>query len=190
MSIKVETLQDFFGADVTKQTAQDVAALAKNGRRLFDDGIPQPLRNAAAGSVLAAGRSLLNSPFASLFGQAWSTARDLRAFCDTNAYPTDKVSDYTLVEHEIALERKPKVEVIIDEASTGIQVPFDLKLSVHLMSAVLKIQNGRIMSARVGDFRGAGIYTCLSVTVAERKTSTFRLPGAISFGEGVPIRTS
>lgn len=190
MSIKVETLQDFFGVNAARQTAQDVAALAKNGRRLFDEGVSAPLRNVAAGSVLAAGRSLLNSPFANLFGQEWSTARDLRAFCDTDAYPPKKVSEYTLVEHEIALERKPKVEVIIDEVGTGVQIPFDLKVSLHLMGAVLKIQNGRIMSARVGDFRGAGIYTCLSVTIAERKTSTFRLPGAISFGEGVPIRPS
>lgn len=188
MKVDVETLADFFGvADDAKSARDGAIALAKASKEALRDALPAGLRDAAAGSVMQSARGLLNSPISGILGDAWKTARDLERFCDPRQFPPDKLAEYTLAEHELALKRNPLIEVMLDGAPTGLKLKFELKLALAVMSAVLKIQNGRIMGARIGDCRGGGKYSCTSVTLAERKTGKIRLPGTISFGQGIPI---
>lgn len=185
MQIEVDTIASFFGADAN--TRRNAEALAKKAAKRMREDIPAALRGDAAMSVIGAGRALLDSPMATILGDAWKTADDLHRFCDQSAYPPDQISEYTLHQHEIALKRNPKVEAVLNGAPTGFKLEFELKLALTIMSAVLRIQAGRIIGARVGDCRGGGKYSCSSITLAERKTSNFRMPGAITFSPGMPL---
>jgi hypothetical protein len=186
MIVEVDTIASFFGID-SERAQQSAVALAKKAKKGLARAVPAPLRQPAAMSLVAAGSALLDSPMASILGDAWGTARDLHRFCDQSAYPPDRISEHTLSEHEIALTRNPELEVVLDGAPTGLKLQFELKLALTVMSAVLRIQAGRIIGARVGDCRGGGKYSCSSVTLAERKTGKFRIPGAVSFDPGVPL---
>lgn len=188
MKVDVETLADFFGVEEDAKTMRDsAAALAKASKEALKRALPPGLRDAATMSAVESARGLLASPISGILGDAWKTARDLEKFCDPRNFPPDKIAEYTLHEHELALKRNPVIEVMLDGAPTGLKLNFELKLSLAVLSAVLKIQNGRIMGARIGDCRGGGKYSCTSVTLAERKTGKLRLPGSVSFGQGVPI---
>ncbi|MES1199710.1 MAG: hypothetical protein ABUS48_07000 [Pseudomonadota bacterium] len=181
MSIEIEKLTQFFDYDRTAS-----ANAIEHGELNFDTITPI-VRAAAADSLIDAGRQLLNSPIVDVFADAWQTRKDLKQFQDTRTYPPDQVNEYPLVTHEIALTRNPQVEVIISGAPTGLKFEFELKLALSIKGAVLKIQAGRIVGARLSDFQGNGSFSCGTVTLAERKTATFRLPGAISFGQGLAI---
>jgi hypothetical protein len=187
MIAEVETLSAFFGLEDQGRAAKTAIALAKNSKLAAARALPAPLREAAAMSLIDAGRALLASPLAAILGEAWQKARDLRRFRDRSAYPPDQVHEYTLAEHEITLKRNPVVEVMVDGAPTGLKIPFELNLSLAVLSAVLRIQNAHIIGARVGDLRGGGKFSCASMTLAQRKTSAFKLPGAVSFGQGIPL---
>jgi hypothetical protein len=186
MDVEVTTLASFFRVDPreTKQSAEDLAK--KAGKRLAE-AVPPELRGEAAMSLIGAGRALLDSPMASILGDAWKTASDLDEFCDPRTHPPEKIGEYTLHQHEIALKRNPEIELVLNGAPTGLKVEFELKLALTVMGAILRIQAGRIIGARVGDCRGGGKYSCSSVTLAERKTSTFRLPPLISFAPSIPL---
>ncbi len=181
MTIEVETLRQFFDYD----RAANPEALER--RELNIDTITPIVRAAAADGLVGAGRELLSSPITDLLADAWTTRKDLKRFADPNAYPPEQVNEYPLVGHEIALKRNPQVDVIINGVSTGLKFIFELKLALTIKSATLRIQGGRVIGARVGDFQGSGSFSCGDVTLAERKTSTFRLPGAVSFGQGFAI---
>lgn len=186
MEIEVDTLASFFGADA-QNARRNAETLAKKAGKRLAEAVPPSLRGEAAVSMIGASRALLESPMASILGDAWKTASDLDRFCDQSAYPPDKIGEYTLHQHEIALTRNPQIEVVLNGAPTGLKLDFELKLALTVMSAVLRIQAGRIIGARIGDCRGGGKYSCSSVTLAERKTSKFRMPGVISFAPGVPL---
>ncbi|HWA01461.1 MAG TPA: hypothetical protein VG841_14210 [Caulobacterales bacterium] len=181
MTIEVEKLTQFFDYDRTA----DAEALEK--RDLNIDTITPIVRAAAADSLIEVGRELLNSPITDLLAEAWTTRQDLKRFADPQAYPPDQENEYPLVSHEISLKRNPQVEVIINGVSSGLKFTFELKLTLLVRGATLKIRGGRVIGARVGDFQGAGSFSCGDVTLAERKTANFRLPGAVSFGEGFAI---
>ncbi len=188
MKVDIETLADFFGVEEDAETLRaNATALAKASKEALKHALPPGLRDAAAMSVVESARGLLNSPLSGILGDAWKTVRDLERFCDPKHFPPDKIAEYTLHEHELALKRTPVIEVMLNGAPTGMKLKFELKLSLSLMSAVLKIQDARIVGARIGDCKGGGKYSCTSVTLAERKTGKLRLPGSISFGEGIPI---
>jgi hypothetical protein len=186
MEMEVDTIASFFGVDA-QNAKRDAQALAKKAGKRLAETIPPALRGEAAMSMIGAGRALLQSPLASILGDAWKTASDLDRFCDQSKYPPDKISEYTLHQHEIALKRNPEIEAVLNGAPTGFKLEFELKLAMTIMSAVLRIQGGRIIGARVADCRGSGKYSCSSITLAERKTSKFRMPGTLSFSPGVPL---
>ena len=187
MTTTVDTLAGLLGLDNAAGVRDAARAVARNSKIVAARGVPAPLREAAAASLIDTGCALLNSPLAGVLGDAWTRARDLHAFTDPSKYPPGQVHEYTLAHHDIDLKRTPAVELTLDGAPTGVKLEFELKLTLAVLSAVLQIRDARIIGARVGDFNGAGKYSCVGVTLAERKTSPFRLPGAVSFGQGLPL---
>jgi len=184
MTLEVENLTQFFAyGDQGHHAAHDLARSPK----LSASTITHIVRASTADSLVEAGRELLNTPITNVFADAWLTRRDLKRFADPNAYPPGQVNEYPLVAHEIALSRTPQVELVINGAPTGLMFDFELKLALEIKSVILKIQGGRIIGARVSDFRGSGSFSCADITLAERKTETFRLPGAVNFSPGVTI---
>lgn len=184
MATEVSTLAMFFGADSATSKSR-VKALEKSSG--WARSLAEPLRGPAAQKALEAADEVLSSPFAEIFGKAWKKRRDLLRFRDPALYPPERTHEYVLTEHEIALKRKPVVEVMLNGAPAGVRLELELKLALAMKGAVLKIKNARIIGARVGDFRGEGRFYCGQVTLAERKSGAFKLPGEIAFGEGIPL---
>jgi hypothetical protein len=187
MTETVATLSALLGLDDRSRAEARSTALARGGRFAASKLIAGPLRLAAAAGVIDASVALLQSPLAEILGDAWSKAREIAKYADPNKYPPDAVNEVALGGHEIALKRKPSLEIVLDGAPTGVTVPCELKLKLELKSVMLRIQGGRIVGARVGDFLGGGSYACAGVTLAERKTSPFRLPGDVVFNPGVIV---
>ncbi|MES1158322.1 MAG: hypothetical protein ABUL42_00355 [Terricaulis silvestris] len=184
MTFEVQTLAQFFNYGDQAQNA--VQTLTKSPE-LNASTLTHIARAATAHSLVDAGRQLLNTPLTDFLADAWTTRQDLKRFADPNAYPPNQINEYPLVAHEIAVKRTPSVEVLLNGAPAGLKFDFELKLALEIKSAILKIQAGRIVGARVSDFLGSGSFSCADVTLAERKTATFRLPGAANFSPGVAI---
>ena len=183
--MSIETLATFLHYD---ETAHRNDAALRNARDIRQAGaIPAALRGPAADAMLQGARALLDSPLADVIGAAWGKLDTLLGFRDTQKYPPDKINDFVLHEHEIALKRTPSVELVLNGAPTGVQLQFELKIALTIASAVLKIQNARIVGADLGKVHGGGSFSCVEVTLAERKTSAVRLPGKLTFAPGVAI---
>jgi hypothetical protein len=187
--LEISTIAELLGIDDPERARKNVASLIKKGKLAVSSKIPGPLRGEAALCAFDTARGLLDSPLGSLFGQAWTTAHDLRRYCDQSAFPPGSTNEHPLRKHEIALRRDPEVEVTLNGQPTGVKVQFELKLAMEFDGAVLIIRDGRIVSARVGDCRGEGSYACGAVKLFERKTSKFRIPGSMTFGEGISLGT-
>ncbi len=140
---------------------------------------------AATDAILDAAKSMLDSPLVNVLGGAWGKWRDLQRYAMA---PADETHEVTLHEHEIALSRKPSVDLLIDGAPTGLQLQFELKLALTISGAILKVQGGHIVSADFGNVRGGGSFSCGKVTLAKRETSPVQIPGNVAFNPGVAIR--
>jgi hypothetical protein len=183
MSFEIETLAQFFGpADDRKLPSLTQANALKAAK-----GLPAAMRGDAAEALVQTGRTLLNSPFVDILAEAWQTRRDIRRYRDAKQYPADQIHEYALVGHDISLKRTPKVELLVNGAPSGVIVEFELKLALDISAAHLKIQNARIIGARVGEFQGKGSFTCATVSLFERKSATFRLPGAVTLANPILI---
>lgn len=185
--LEVATIADLLGIDDPEQLRQNTIALVRKTKLAAAKAIPGPLKQDAAFALLDTSRGMLNTPLGSVLGQAWTTAHDLRRYCDQSQYPPGKTNEHTLKKHELALRRDPEIEVTLNGQPTGVKVQFELKLALELEGALLQIRDGRIIGARVGDARGSGSYSCGPLKLAERRTTKMRLPGALSFGDGISL---
>ena len=187
MTTTISNFAELLGLDAAARRDAAATSLAKSGKLLTSNLVPGALKQAAAESLIDASIAVLNSPLADVLGDAWTKAHELHAFTDASKYPAGQVSEYTLHTHDISLKRNPVIELVLDGAPTGLQLEFELKISLVVLSALLRIQDGRVIGARVGDFQGAGSYSCGTAKLIERKTSPFKLPGDLGFAPGVAI---
>lgn len=179
-----ETIADAVGLEDparAKRALQELSAVKKVR------AIPPGLRAAAADAVVQAARSLLNSPVSDVMLDAWGKAKELGRYADPSAFKPDEINDFTLHEHEIALERHPAIELMLNGAPTGAQLPFDVKLALVIKSAVLFIQNARIIGAEIGQVQAEGSVKCAKVQIAKRETGPLKLTGRINFNPGYAI---
>jgi hypothetical protein len=187
MTVEVATISALLGLDDQSRRKAGATVLARSAKLAAARVLPGALRQAAAESFIDASVALLDSPLAGIFGDVWKKASDLHAYTDPRKHAPGEIHEYTLAGHDIALKRNPVIELVLDGAPTGLQLEFELKLSLAVLSAVLRIRDGYIIGARLGDFQGAGTYSCGSAKLVERKTERFRLPGDIVFTPGVAL---
>ncbi len=187
MSSAVETLATFLHFDDPARARSRSKSLQDARAATQTQALSAPLRGPATDAVIATARTLLRSPLGDVMGAAWGKLDALLKFRDTSAYPPDQINDFTLHEHEIALSRHPSVALVVNGVPTGAEFQFELKIGLTIESALLKIRNGRIIGAEVGKLHGGGAFRCGEVVLAERKTDSFRLPGALSFTPDIPI---
>jgi hypothetical protein len=176
-----ETLASFVGFS----GANAQAAIIARARGLKRTGtVPVDMRDAVAHTVAIDARKLLESPLIDLIGEAWAKAEKLAQLRDPN---DATVREAVLKEHEISLKREPALELTLSGAPTGLEFPFQLKIGLKIASAVVRVQNARIIGAALGNVRGQGSLKVFDATLAERKTSAVALPGEVTFSPGVAI---
>ncbi len=129
---------------------------------------------------------LLNIAIPDIMVMAWKKYRILLAYTDSKKYPPGEVSLVPLAEHTISSEHHPFLEILINNQPFG-KIEFHISVSLALESAILKIQDGKIMAVTAGTCKGKGTIECENLLIMEKQTQPISLPGTISLGEGVPI---
>lgn len=182
MTDQADTLSAFFGLDDPARVRASSRALQNAPEIKRASMLPAALRGPAADAIMLAAKTLLSDPISGVIVGAWSKLRDLDRF---RSAPAGELNEMTLHEHEIALARKPSIELVLNGAPTGVQLNFELKVGLTLEGAVLKFRDARIIGADISRLRGGGSFSLGQVTIAERKTESYRLPGKLAFNPGV-----
>jgi hypothetical protein len=184
MSAQGETLGSYFKLDDPRQADEYARALAQSEALKSKRALPASLHEPAAKALIWALKNLLNDPVSETIAKAWAKAREIKKFADA---PADQVNEAALHEHDIAVVRKPAVELVLNGAPTGLQVEFELKMGLVVEGAIVKIQGRRVVGARLSSVLGAGSISVGKVTIVERKSSSVALPGELSFAPGIAI---
>jgi hypothetical protein len=182
-----ETLRDFLRFDAARQRA---GALSLRARPEIarNSAVSAALRAPAADAIAEGAMQLLDSPLMDVVCEAWGKLEELRKLSDPNAHPPEKINEVSLHAHEIALKREPALELMLSGAPTGLTFECELKIALKIESAILRVQNARIVGAQIGKARGGGSFKCVEVTLAERKTEALRFPGTLTFTPGYALR--
>jgi hypothetical protein len=119
----------------------------------------------------------------------WSRAHELMRYRDPERYPRDAVSTVPLASHSVVSSHQPRVELEV-RGITPAPLRLRLRLQADIEAAVdgaqLAVRAGRIERLLCGTIGIAATLSCGGVVIVRRKTD-FKLPGAFSFGEGIPI---
>ena len=116
----------------------------------------------------------------------WKKYRQLQQYRDTAKYPPEETILLSLVEHSIASSHHPKIEILAEQVLLG-SLEFTITLALKLEGIILKVRGGKIREISSGRCRGKGALACAGVTLLEKDTEPFELPGRISLGEGIEI---
>jgi len=130
--------------------------------------------------------ALLNVPLSDIMIGAWKKYSILLKYCDPTKYGPDETFLVPLAEHTITSTHKPYIEVLVNEKEVT-KIHFSITISLMLEGFILKVQDGKIKEIRTGTCQGKGEIQCEGVTIKEKQTESYRFPGVIHLGDGVPI---
>lgn len=133
-------------------------------------------------------KALENVDCLEMLGQAWGKWKILREYADREKHPSGESAVVTLGAHKVKHQCFPLAEL----KTAGVKIPLaELKFSVELTakfeSAALAIRDGKVLSAAPGEASVEVALMYKSVEIARKPTASWKLPGQISFGEGIQI---
>jgi len=191
MIAQAASLVQFFDFDNAAVRKDGLTALghtgAMRGVQALLTAAPLLLQNHAIESATEALQAALNVRVVDILAAAWNTRRELRSYLDRVKYPADQIIDHTLAKHEVRSSHHPRLQIMLDQSPIGPEIEFEVTLSLTIEAAILRIQDGRIMNARIGKVFGAGSIKCEGATLFSRPTKAVTLPLTISFGSGIMI---
>ncbi len=129
----------------------------------------------------------LGIPLSSVLAGAWNKYEPLWEYCDPLRHPPGESSQVPLAAHTVSSHHRPFIEIVLGEKAIG-ALEFDVEVSVTLEAAVLTIMDGKFREITTGDAGVEASLSCEDSTLIKRELGDYRLPGKISFGEGIPIR--
>lgn len=121
-----------------------------------------------------------------LLGQAWAKLKMLREYADPKKHPAGQASVVQLGQHDMTHTCDPVVAL----RAAGVkltELKLALELDARLKSVALSIADGRIMAAAPGEASVIARLKYKSVKLKEQSTPSWKLPGEIKFGKGIPI---
>jgi hypothetical protein len=121
-----------------------------------------------------------------ILARGWSKYSEFLPYLNKDEYPPGKPAYVPLAKHTIISEHSPSLKPEINKISLG-EIQFTIHLEFLLKGAVLKIEDGKIMEAKIGTCEGKGNVQYGDFTILEAKSQPVAFPGAIDFGEGIPI---
>jgi len=191
MSEVIETLGQLVGvagdgfsdAQIHWLDQTETLGLVRAALRAF----PQLLGSGIAGDVAYAFKQVLAIRLGDVLVAVWNTRMDLVKFLDRKKYPPGEVSELVLGEQRFSRTLTPRIEILVNGQRLP-EVKIDIKVDLTIEAAVLRIKDGRIMSARTGTCEGKVTLSCGKAILPSPGARSFKLPGTISFGEGIPIR--
>ncbi len=129
---------------------------------------------------------LLNIDIQNILARGWSQYREFLQYRDQEKYPPGKPVHVPLVEHTVISEHSPSFKPVFNNMVLG-EIQFDINLEFDLKGAILKIQDGKIMSATIGSCQGKGNVEYDGFSILEVESQRLALPGSLEFGDGIPI---
>lgn len=178
MADNAPTLESLFTVD--KHVAKQCIFNAVDASIWDKVTIPRFFREAAAEKVAGRLDDLLAVSLPDLVASAFNGCRDFTKYADNAPHEVKNCG--------FSLESKhtPYVELRV----TGLppqHVNFPVTLSLEFSGATLRIDKSRVMSLSGGDCTASGTLCCEKLELFKRPLEPVRLPGTLSFGEGVPI---
>lgn len=190
MTNRVQTLNDFFagngGLVLGARPDLDTQQTIKNLHISLEQKLKGLQWSLAREEICSHIQALLQVDLAGILARAWKTYSELLNYTDTQRYPPERSYLVALAEHEVKSRHKPALEILVNGEVLG-KIPFQVDLVLVLKGVVLKIQAGRIKTARTGSCQARGSLKCENLLLLEKKTQVIELPGLIDLGEGVAI---
>ena len=183
------TIQNFFLFSSDQVRNQDTKSLEttpsfvtiKNALKQKAASIGWPgLMNA----VISRLPDLLGVSIKPILSRAWAKHIELQRYLEGGEESSDETVILALAEHEITSNHQPSVQILLDEHLLA-EICLDIHLTMLLKGFNLLIQNGRIRECRTGSCVCGGSLSCEGITLLEKKTQEFPLPGIISFERGI-----
>jgi hypothetical protein len=188
---QAHSLAAFFDLDNAAVRKDGLSALggtaALYGVKTLLTAAPLLLQKNVGDSVADALKAALDIRIVDILATAWNTRRELRQYADRAKYPPDQIIDHALGKHDIRATHKPRLQIVLDNSPLGPELEFEVTVALNLEAAILRIQDTRIMFARLGKVFGTGTIKCEGATLFSRPTKAVALPLTISFGAGLPI---
>lgn len=131
-------------------------------------------------------KELLNIDIPDVMTNAWSKYAVLQQYTDKDYYPPEETYFVELADHTINSEHYPQIDVTVN-GQVVTTIHFYIVLALNLKGLVLRVQDGRIKGITAGDCLGRGSFYCENRLLIEKETRSFKLPGAVNLGEGIPI---
>jgi hypothetical protein len=188
------TLVQFFDFDNAKARKEGLNALygtqTMRSVQALLAGAPQLLQNYVAQSVTEALGEALKFKVTELAIAGWSNRREFGQYLDQTKFPRDEIIDHVLGKHEIFSSHKPRLQIMLDGSPIGPEFEFEVSVKLALEAATLRVQDGRMMFARVGKATGTGYIKCEDTTLFARPVKPIAIPQTLSFGTGLAIAPS
>ena len=191
MTPDAASLATFFDLDNAQVRKDALHALggttALHGIKALLTAAPLLLQNHVADSVADALKAALDVRMVDILATAWNTRRELRVYADRTKYPPEQIVDHALGKHEVRAAHKPRLQIMLDNSPLGPEIEFDVSVALNFEAAILRIQDARIMFARLGKVFGTGTIKCEGATLFSRPTKAVALPLTLSFGTGLTL---
>ena len=191
MNAQAASLVQFFDFDNAAVRKDGLTALghtgAMRGVQALLTAAPLLLQNHATQSATEALQAALNVRVVDILAAAWNTRRELRQYLDRTKYSADQIIDHVLAKHDVRSTHKPRLQIMLDQSPVGPEIEFEVTVAMTIEAAVLRVQDARIMGARLGKILGTGTIKCEGATLFSRPTKAVTLPLTVSFGTGFPI---
>jgi len=141
---------------------------------------------AAFGAIAARIPDLLRLDLGVILVGGWKKLEELRRYTDTAKYKPEETIVVELTRHIVSSVHKPTLDIVVDQVKVD-TVPFELKITATIDSALLNIRGGKILSVSPGSCKGSLELKCEGYTVLKREPTAIRLPGTWTFGKPIKL---
>ena len=129
---------------------------------------------------------LLKINILEILAKGWGTYSEFLEYLDEEKYPPDETVFVPLIEHTMTSNHSPSLQPIINQVPLG-KIEFDINLEFLLKGAILRIQNGKIIGAKIGTVEGKGNLQYDGFKLLDVKSQPIGLPVNIDLDPGIPI---
>lgn len=118
---------------------------------------------------------------------SWKKVSEFQRYADPSEYPPDETIFVKLGQHTVTSSHRPHLDIVVDGVKVD-TVPFELRLTLTLDTALLTIRAGEVLAVAPGACRAAGQFTCEGYPLVKRESKAIKLPGRWMFKEPIKIR--
>lgn len=129
---------------------------------------------------------LLHDTILDILLAAWKTTAHLSEYTDPARHPPDELSFVPVLEQEIGVTHKPKIELWAEGKKVG-ELPFDVTAALVVRGARLHVSDGKITAVDIGSLLLSGKVELHGLEIAKRESKPVPLPGTIELREPVEI---